>query len=187
MRNKFERELELLNNNLIEMGNLIESQIEAAVTALIDQNAELAERVVEADGEVNEKEKEIESRCLRLLLQQQPVARDLRLISSVLKMITDMERIGDQAADISEITVRLASEQYFKELVHIPQMARETIKMVRESIDAFVKMDLDLVLKVIRYDDNVDELFNVVKDELIEKIRLNIEHRIIHQHCHHIV
>ena len=91
-------------------------------------------------------------------------------------MITDMERIGDQAADISEITVRLASEQYFKELVHIPQMARETIKMVRESIDAFVKMDLDLVLKVIRYDDNVDELFNVVKDELIEKIRLNIEH-----------
>lgn len=175
MRNKFEQELELLNNDLIEMGNLIESSIEAAVTALIDQNVELAQRVVEGDREVNDKEKVIEGRCLKLLLQQQPVAKDLRLISSALKMVTDMERIGDQASDISEITIRLANEKYFKELVHIPQMAKETIKMVRESIDAFVKRDLDLVIKVIGYDDKVDDLFNIVKDELIEKIRTNIE------------
>lgn len=175
MRNKFERELELLNSDLIEMGNLIESQIEAAITALIEQNAELAQRVVEADREVNEKEKEIEARCLKLLLQQQPVAKDLRLISSALKMITDMERIGDQAGDISEITIMLSNQRYFKELVHIPKMAQETTKMVKESIDAFVKRDLELVQKVIKYDDKVDELFNTIKDELIEKIRDDIE------------
>ena len=145
MRNKFEKELELLNDDLIEMGNLIESSIEAAVTALINQNIELAQRVVEGDREVNDKEKVIEGRCLRLLLQQQPVAKDLRLISSALKMITDMERIGDQASDISELTIRIGNEPFIKELVHIPQMAEATIKMVRESIDAFVKRDIDLV------------------------------------------
>lgn len=176
MRNRFEEQLELLNNDLIEMGNLIESSIEAAVTALIERNVELAKRVVDGDKEVNEKEKEIESRCLKLLLRQQPVAKDLRLISSALKMITDMERIGDQAQDISEITIRLAQEKYFKELVHIPKMAKETIKMVKGSIDAFVKMDLDLVLEVIRNDDKVDELFKIIKEELIEKIREDIQY-----------
>lgn len=176
MRNKFEKELELLNNDLIEMGNLIESQIEAAITALIEQDADLARRVVEGDREVNEKEKEIEARCLKLLLQQQPVAKDLRLISSALKMITDMERIGDQAQDISEITIFLANSKYFKELVHIPQMAQEVIKMVRGSIDAFVRRDLDLVIDVIKNDDKVDELFYIVRDELIDKIRENYEH-----------
>lgn len=176
MRNKFEEQLELLNNDLIEMGNLIESSIEAAVTALIERNVELAKRVVDGDKEVNEKEKEIESRCLKLLLRQQPVAKDLRLISSALKMITDMERIGDQAQDISEITIRLAQEKYFKELVHIPQMAKETIKMVKGSIDGFVKMDLDLVIEVIKNDDKVDELFNTIKGELVEKIREDIQY-----------
>jgi phosphate transport system protein len=176
MRNKFEEQLELLNNDLIEMGNLIESSIEAAVTALIERNVELAKRVVDGDKEVNEKEKEIESRCLKLLLRQQPVAKDLRLISSALKMITDMERIGDQAQDISEITIRIVQEKYFKELVHIPKMAKETIKMVKGSIDAFVKMDLDLVLEVIRNDDKVDELFKIIKEELIEKIREDIQY-----------
>lgn len=176
MRNRFDRELEILNNELIEMGNLIESQIEAAVTALIDQNVELAKRVVEGDKEVNEKEKEIESRCLRLLLKQQPVAKDLRLISAILKIITDMERIGDQAQDIADITIRLSNDEYFKELVHIPLMAKETTKMVRESINAFVDMDLDLVKKVITYDDTVDELFVIIKDELVEKIREDIDH-----------
>lgn len=175
MRNKFEKELELLNDDLIEMGNLIESSIEAAVTALINQNVELAQRVVEGDREVNDKEKVIEGRCLRLLLQQQPVAKDLRLISSALKMITDMERIGDQASDISELTIRIGNEPFIKELVHIPQMAEATIKMVRESIDAFVKRDIDLVQKVILYDDIVDDLFNIIKDELIELIRTNVE------------
>lgn len=176
MRNKFDKELDLLNNELIEMGNLIESSIEAAVFALTQKNIELANRVVEGDREINEIEKTIERRCLKLLLQQQPVAKDLRLISSALKMITDMERIGDQASDISEITIRLINESYFKELVHIPQMAEATIKMVRESINAFVKRDLELVKKVIKYDDIVDDLFSTIKDELIQHIRENVDY-----------
>ncbi|HAE91949.1 phosphate signaling complex protein PhoU [Tissierella praeacuta] len=171
MRNRFDKELELLNEELIEMGNIIESSIEAAVTALIEQNIELAKRVVEGDKEVNDIEKSIERRCLKLLLHQQPVASDLRMISSALKMITDMERIGDQASDISEITIWLAGQEYIKQLIHIPQMAEATIKMVKDSIDAYVKRDLELVKSVIEYDDVVDNLFNIIKDELIELIR----------------
>jgi len=174
MRNRFDKELDLLNEELIEMGNIIESSIEAAVSALIEQNVELARRVVEGDREVNDKEKSIERRCLKLLLQQQPVASDLRLISSALKMITDMERIGDQASDISEITIRLAGQEYIKKLIHIPQMAEATIKMVKDSVDAYVNKDLELVKAVIKYDDVVDDLFNIVKNELIELIRENV-------------
>ncbi len=175
MRNRFDKELDLLNQELIEMGNIIESSIEAAVTALIDQNVELARRVIEGDKEVNDIEKSIERRCLKLLLQQQPVASDLRLISSALKMITDMERIGDQASDISEITIRLAGEEYIKQLIHIPQMAVATIKMVKDSIDAYVKRDLELVRTVIDYDDEVDALFNIIKNEIIDLIRESVD------------
>mgnify|MGYP002622855928 FL=1 len=171
MRSRFDHDLEKLNSELIEMGNLIESSIEAAVTALKTKNVQLANRVVEGDKEVNAMEREIEDLCLKLILQQQPVARDLRMISAALKMITDMERIGDQASDISEITIRLSNEKYIKELVHIPQMADATIKMVRDSIDAFVKRDISLAESVIKYDDVVDNLFDVVKTELIGYIR----------------
>ncbi len=171
MRSKFDQDLEKLNSELTEMGNLIESSIEAAVTALKAQDVELAKRVISGDKEVNDMERAIEDLCLKLILRQQPVARDLRLISSALKMITDMERIGDQSADISEITIRLADQKYLKELVHIPQMADATIKMVRDSIDAFVKRDIELAKSVIYYDDIVDDLFNVIKDELISYIK----------------
>ena len=171
MRSKFDQELERLNEELIDMGNLIESRIEAAVSALVNQDVELATRVANGDKEVNDKERDIEDLCLKLILQQQPVARDLRLISSALKMITDMERIGDQAADISEITIRMANEKYFKELVDIPQMAEATIYMVRESINAFVNRDVDKAVEIIYYDDKVDKLFDMVKNELIEYIR----------------
>lgn len=177
MRNRFERELGFLNDELIEMGNLIESSINAAVVALKEQDVELAKRIIEKDKEIDEKEKDIEKRCLKLILQQQPVAGDLRLISSALKMITDMERIGDQAADICEITIRLAGTPYIKELVHIPQMADVTIKMVKTSIDSFVKKDTELVKEVIKLDDEVDELFNIVKNELIDIVRENLEHK----------
>ena len=175
MRNRFDRELDLLNQELIDMGNAIESSIEAAVTALIEQDADLARRVIEGDKEINDIEKDIEKRCLKLLLQQQPVASDLRMISSALKMITDMERIGDQASDISEITIRLANEKYIKQLIHIPQMATATIKMVKDSIDAFVKRDLDLAVSVIYYDDVVDDLFNIIKNEVIDLIRESMD------------
>lgn len=175
MRNRFERELKLLNDELIEMGNLIESSINAAVVALKEQDVELAKRIVEKDNEIDEMEKDIEKRCLKLLLQQQPVAKDLRLISAALKMITDMERIGDQASDISEIAIRNANTTYIKELIHIPQMADVTIKMVKSSIDSFVKKDLELVKKVIKLDDEVDELFDIIKNELIEIVREDID------------
>jgi phosphate transport system protein len=171
MRSKFDQELERLNEELIDMGNLIESRIEAAVSALVNQDVELATRVANGDKEVNDKERDIEDLCLKLILQQQPVARDLRLISSALKMITDMERIGDQAADISELTIRMANEKYFKELIDIPQMAEATIYMVRESINAFVNRDVDKAVEIIYYDDKVDKLFDMVKNELIEYIR----------------
>ncbi|CAK7048061.1 MULTISPECIES: phosphate signaling complex protein PhoU [Tissierella] len=175
MRSRFDKELDLLNEELTDMGSIVESSIEAAVTALIEQDAELARRIVENDKEVDDIEKSIERRCLKLLLQQQPVASDLRMISSALKMITDMERIGDQAADISEITIRLVGQKYIKKLNHIPQMAKATIKMVRDSVDAFVRKDLELVKTVIDYDDEVDGLFHIVKNELIELIRESVE------------
>lgn len=175
MRNRFDQELEILNTNLIEMAALIENAITNANKALVAHDVELAQIVVDFDTEINEKEKEIERRCLKLLLQQQPVATDLRLISAALKMITDMERIGDQAADISEITIRLAKEEYVKQLVHIPQMAEATIKMVKDCIDAFVAKDLNLAKEVIRYDDVVDDLFGHIKTDLIGLIRENVE------------
>ncbi|WP_422486000.1 phosphate signaling complex protein PhoU [Gudongella sp. DL1XJH-153] len=173
MRSRFDQELDRLNEELVQMGNLVESSIEAAVSALKTQNIDLAQRVVDGDREVNNKEREIEDMAMKLILRQQPVASDLRLISAALRMITDMERIGDQAADISEITIFLADQTYLKELIHIPQMGDATIKMVRESIDAFVRKDLELAVKVIQYDDVVDQLFDVIKEELIGHIREN--------------
>ena len=125
--------------------------------------------------EVDHKEKEIENICFKLLLQQQPVAKDLRLISSALKMITDMERIGDQAADISEITMLMADTPYVMQPDHISDMARATIKMVTDSVDAFVKRDLNLAQSVVEYDDNVDNLFTSVKSDLIKLIHENVD------------
>ncbi len=177
IRSRFDRELDLLNSELIEMGNLVESAIKIAITALKEQNVELAKRIIKEDNEIDDMERKIEQRCLKLLLQQQPVAKDLRFISSALKMITDMERIGDQAADISEIAIGLAGQTYLKELVHIPQMADVAIEMVKTSIDSFVRRDIELVKKVISYDDKVDELFDIIKDELVDLIRENIEYK----------
>jgi len=173
VRNTFEQQLIVLNNMLIEMGSLIETAISIATKALVNQDLELAQQAIDFDHDIDEKEKAIESMCLTLLLQQHPVAGDLRLISAALKMITDMERIGDQAADISEITMLIAGEPYIKKLEHIPQMAEATMKMVTESIDSFVKKDLALAKSVIEYDDVVDDLFNTIRRDLIELIHAN--------------
>ena len=175
MRNRFDKELDLLNNELIEMGSLVERAIENAVKTLITKDIEIAQKVIGSDDEIDNMEKTIENRCFKMLLQQQPVAGDLRLISSALKMITDIERIGDQAQDIAEITLMVANEAYIKDITHLPQMANATIKMVKESIDAFVNKDVELAKKVIEYDDVVDNLFNIIKDELINLIRENVE------------
>ena len=171
MRNRFDEQLVKLNNMLIEMGAMIEKAITLAVNALVQQDAKMAKEAIAMDSEINHIEKEIETMCLRLLLQQQPVAKDLRVISAALKMITDMERIGDQAADISQIALFLIGQTYIKKLEHVSLMAEATSKMVTESIDAYVKMDLDLARSVIEYDDVVDKLFYTIKSELIELIQ----------------
>ena len=170
MRNRFDRELVQLNDELIEMGSLIEKAIEMAVTALVKQDAELAQKTIAMDTEIDNQERTIENLCLKLLLQQQPVARDLRVISAALKMITDMERIGDHATDISEITIQLADQQYIKELERTQEMAKEATVMLVKSIEAFVNKDIVLAGEVIGRDDRVDELFAEIKDELIDLI-----------------
>lgn len=174
MRNRFDKELEFLNNELIEMGSRVERAIEDAAKALINKDLELAKRVIGSDDEINSMEKSIESKCLSLLLQQHPVAGDLRLISSILKMITDLERIGDQAQDISEITLYIIDEDYIKDLIHLPEMAEVTIRMVKNSVDAFISKDMDLAKNVIDEDDIVDNLFYTIKEELINLIRKDI-------------
>jgi len=175
MRSHFDEQLNLLNTELLEMGALIEHAIESASTALIDQDVASANKAIEFDSKVDQKERDIESLCLKLLLQQQPVARDLRQISAALKMITDMERIGDQAADISGIVIYLAGTSYIKKLEHLPQMANAAIRMVRSSIDAYIKKDLVLARETIDMDDIIDDLFVTVKNELIEAIHRKAE------------
>jgi phosphate transport system protein len=175
MRSRFDEQLELLNKELLEMGALIEHAIESASQALLTQDVDAANKAIEFDKEVDQKEKDIESLCLRLLLQQQPVARDLRQISAALKMITDMERIGDQAADISGIVIYLAGTPYIKRLEHLPQMADAAIRMVKGSIDAYVRKDLALTKEIIDMDDIIDNLFVIVKNELIERIHEKAE------------
>lgn len=174
MRNRFDRQLVQLNNELIEMGGMIEKAISDTVKALVNQDIELASNVIEYDEEIDHQEREIEQLCLKLLLQQQPVAKDLRLISAALKMITDMERIGDHATDISEITIELSKESYIKKLDHIQQMAKETMVMLVQSVEAFVNKDMNKARAVIAHDDVVDDLFNKVKAELIAMIHEDV-------------
>lgn len=169
MRNRFDEQLALLNRELIEMGALCEEVIALAAKALVEGDKAMAKKVAPLDAEIDQKERTIESMCLKLLLQQQPVAKDLRQISAALKMITDMERIGDQAEDISEIITYMDRPGGEKSAA-LQEMARATIKMVTDSVDAFVKRDTILAEKVVADDDTVDECFNSVKRELIEKI-----------------
>ncbi|MGN0292093.1 MAG: phosphate signaling complex protein PhoU [Lachnospiraceae bacterium] len=170
MRNRFDRQLEQLNNELINMGSLIEEAIEMAITAMVKQDIVKAKEIMEFDEEIDDKEREIESLCLKLLLQQQPVARDLRQISAALKMITDMERIGDHAADISEMTILMAKEPYVIDIQDLQKMAKETMIMLVKSIEAYVEKDMEKAQKVIANDDVIDDLFNTVKKELIASI-----------------
>lgn len=175
MRNRFDEQLDQLNSHLLEMGALIERSIQNATQALVEQNVSAAREAITADREIDQKEREIESLCIILLLQQQPVAKDLRLISAAHKMITDMERIGDQAADISDIVLYIADQPYIKELVHLPQMGQKAIRMVCGSLDAYVNKDLELAQSVMAMDDEIDHLFTVVKNELIEQIHHDAE------------
>ena len=166
MRNKFDSQLEKLNLELITMGSLCEDAISASVKGFLDDDDALCRKAVETEDEINRKERDIESICMKLLLEQQPVARDLRVISSALKMISDMERIGDQAYDIAEIA-KFIKNSNVKSKIHIKDMAAAATKMVTDSVDSFVKKDVELARAVMAYDDKVDNLFNCVKDELV--------------------
>ncbi len=171
MRSKFDEQLALMKNELIQMGALCEEAISLAAKALTEGDKTLAEKVGPLDGEIDQMERDIESLCLKLLLQQQPVARDLRQISAALKIITDMERIGDQASDIAEIILAMLAEGYVPEDVgHIREMARETIKMVTESVDSYVQQDIERAKAVIAHDDTIDRYFTQVRAVLIQKI-----------------
>ena len=171
MRSRFDEQLALMKNELIQMGALCEEAISLAAKALTEGDKTLAEKVGPLDGEIDQMERDIESLCLKLLLQQQPVARDLRQISAALKIITDMERIGDQASDIAEIILAMLSEGYVPEDVgHIREMAQETIKMVTESVDSYVRQDSNLARTVIAHDDTIDRYFTQVRAVLIQKI-----------------
>lgn len=172
MRARFDEQLTLLNNEMIAMGALCEEAIAVAAKALLSGDADMAATVRPLDGEIDQKERNIESLCLKLLLQQQPVARDLRQISAALKMITDMERIGDQADDISEI-IPFLNGRTGGECEFIAEMARATIRMVTESTDAYVRRDIALASAVIEHDDIVDDLFHKVKQTLIDMIAQN--------------
>ena len=166
MRTGFDEQLALLNHEMIEMGALCEEAIALAASALTTGDPALAERVAPLDREVNRKERDVENLCMKLLLQQQPVARDLRQISAALKMITDMERIGDQAEDIAEI-VQFLDGRGTAQHTHLKGMAADAIKMVTDSVEAYVKRDVELARAVIEYDDEVDRAFLDVKQQLI--------------------
>ena len=163
MRNRFDRQLTELNQDMIQMGHMIGQAIGMAISALNNRDKEQAEKVIDYDL------------CLKLLLQQQPVARDLRVISSALKMITDMERIGDQAADISEVTLHLIDAKYKRDMEHIRKMAAETTYMVVQSVEAYVEKDEEKAKEVIAHDDIIDDLFIKSREDVISLIRSNPE------------
>lgn len=171
MRNKFDRQLQILDEQLIHMGELCESAIANATKALSDGSIEQAKAVINADAEIDEMEKDIEKLCLKLLLQQQPVAKDLRRISAALKMITDMERIGDQTSDIAEIIISSKWEKMDENLDKLTAMATGVSKMVRNSVTAYVEKDLELARTVMNDDDEIDDYFDEIRDQIIQLIR----------------
>lgn len=176
MRNKFEEQLQHLNDEMIRMGKLCEQAIATAIKMTMDHaNEELKMEVLDTDAEIDRKEREIENICMKLLLRQQPVARDLRVISSALKMISDMERIGDQASDIVELA-KYIKDSNLKYQVHLNDMANEVIKMVTNSVDSFVNKDLEKAKNVILSDDIVDNYFDDIKKELIKMIAQDAKH-----------
>ena len=171
MRSKFDEQLKTLNEEMMHMGSMIEESIQKAIEAFIHQDADSAKAIMEGDSEIDREQKKIESLCFNLLMQQQPVARDLRTISAAMKMVTDMERIGDHAADISEMTILMSKTKYIPNLEHINRMASETVQMLIRSIEAYVEKDMEKAVDVIASDDVVDDLFDKNKAELIEQIQ----------------
>lgn len=166
-RNYFDQELQELQVSLLKMSSMVEETLGSSVKALKTQDVELAQKVIDGDDMIDEMEYIIEDKCLKLIALQSPMAGDLRIIATALKIITDLERIADYAVDISKITIQLAKERYIKELIDIPRMAEITINMVKESIDAYLHLDTDKALLASKMDDEVDALYKQIYRELI--------------------
>ncbi len=173
MRSKFDEQLNNLNQEMLHMGTMIEESIQKAIEAFINQDTDSAKEIMAGDAQVDREQKKIESICFNLLMQQQPVARDLRNISAAMKMVTDMERIGDHAADISEMTIMMSHTAYKVNIEDVKKMASETMLMLIKSIEAYVEQNNDKAQQVMKQDDVVDDLFDRVKAELIDFIRTN--------------
>ncbi|NLZ84006.1 MAG: phosphate signaling complex protein PhoU [Clostridiales bacterium] len=171
----FDYELQLLKDNLAQMGHLIENAIDKCMHAFKTQDESLAKEIIAGDRNINDIEKTIEARCLSLILKQQPVARDLRIVTTALKVVTDMERIGDQAADIAELILREKRDEIYNLTEHIPEMAKETKLMVGDAVDAFINVNIEKAQEIKLRDDVVDELFDKVKDEVVTILRKSSE------------
>ncbi|MDP4120875.1 MAG: phosphate signaling complex protein PhoU [Bacillota bacterium] len=173
IRAKYEIELKNVFDNLVLMCRSIELMIENGIKALVNHDMELAKEVYEEDKFINRMERDIEQNCLKILLMEHPVASDFREVSAALKMITDLERIGDQARDIAEITIQIGDKEHIKQLEHIKQMAEYAAKMVKDGVLAYINRDLALAKSLDDTDDNVDNLFNTVMADLVELIKQN--------------
>ena len=176
MRLKFDEQLRQLNNEMILMGNMIQKAIQDTIVAFFSQNIDKAKKIMKDDELVDHEQKKIENICFQLLIQQQPVARDLRTITAAMKMVTDMERIGDQAADIAELTIMMADSPYLLNVEHIKKMSAETVMMLMQAVQAYVERDMKKAQEVIENDDVVDELFVKVKTDLIEVMQNNADY-----------
>lgn len=170
MRDKYQEDLEKLNANILKMGKMIEIAIESSVIALMGRDIQAASTVSENDEAIDNMEREIEALCMKLLLQQQPVATDLRVITAALKMVTDMERIGDHAADIAELVLQIPDCKYNK-MDTITEISTQIIKMIHDSVDSFIQRNYDKAQIVIAQDDIVDNLYHEIKSDLIQKIK----------------
>ena len=170
MRDKYQEDLEKLNANILKMGKMIEIAIESTVIALMGRDIQAASTVSENDEAIDNMEREIEALCMKLLLQQQPVATDLRVITAALKMVTDMERIGDHAADIAELILQIPDCKYHK-MDTITEISTQIIKMIHDSVNSFIQRNYDKAQIVIAQDDIVDNLYHEIKSDLIQKIK----------------
>lgn len=169
----YDHELDMLNRDLKEMTHMVEKAIEQTFVAFEDHNFVLAEDIIKGDRNVNDMERAIEARCLSLILRQQPVAGDLRQVSTALKVVTDLERIGDHASDIAELILRLKSDRAYHIVKHLPDMAAAAQQMVHDAIEAFINRDLEAAISIIKKDDQVDDLFNQVKSDVIELLKVS--------------
>lgn len=176
IRVNYEHELNRLKDDIKEMGHMVETSIEQCFIAFEDQDFEKAEDIIKGDRTINDLERSIEARCLSIILRQQPVAGDLRVVSSALKVVTDLERIGDHASDIAELILRIKGEHVYHVVRHIPAMAAAAREMVRGSIEAFITQDLESAKKIENQDDIVDDLFGKVKDDVVSLLKQSTEH-----------